>query len=77
MNWDGFYTVWFFYGDSLFTFLNIPMRKDVGCREVIHHLESSHATEVIPHFIIAACTGVTTPFGVMLHYGREKSLHYT
>ena len=54
MNWEGFYTIWCFYGDSLFTFFNIPMRKDVGCREVIHHLESSHATEVIPHFNIAA-----------------------
>ena len=68
MNWEGCYTVWFFYGDSLFTILNIPMRKDVGCREVIYHLESSHVTEVIPHFNIAACTGETTPFGVMLHY---------
>ena len=68
MNWEGFYTVWFFYGDSLFTILNIPMRKDVGCREVIYHFESSHASEVIPHFNIGACTGETTPFGVMLNY---------
>ena len=68
MNWDGFYTVWFFYGDSLFTFLNIPMRKDVGFREVIHHLESSHAIEVIPHFNTSACTGEITPFGDKLLY---------
>ena len=53
------------------------MRKDVGCGEVIYHLESSHATEVIPHFNIGACTGETTPFGVMLNYWRDQPLHYT
>ena len=61
-------TVWVFYGNSLSTFLNIPVRIDVGCGEVINHLESSHATEVIPHFNIGACTGETTPFGDKLHY---------
>ena len=68
MNWEGFYTVWFFYGNSLSTILNIPVRINVGCGEVIYHLERSHATEVIPHFNIGACTGETTPFGDKLHY---------
>ena len=63
-----FSTVWVFYGNSLSTILNIPVRIDVGCGEVIYHLESSHATEVIPHFNIGACTGETTPFDDKLHY---------
>ena len=41
------------------------------------HLESSHATKVIPHFNIGACTGETTPFGDKLHYWRDQPLHYT
>ena len=63
-----FSTVWVFYGNSLSTFLNIPVHIDVRCGEVINHLESSHATEVIPLFDIGACTGETTPFGDKLHY---------
>ena len=61
-----FSTVWVFYGNSLSTILNIPVRIDVIYHlesiDVIYHLESSHATEVIPHFNIGACTGETTPF---------------
>ena len=60
--------MWFFYGNSLFTILNIPVRIDVGCGEVIYHLESSHAIEVIPHFNTSVCTGEITPFGDNLHY---------
>ena len=63
-----FSTVWVFYGNSLSIILNIPVRIDVGCGEVIYHLESSHATEVIPHFSISACTEEITPFGDKLHY---------